>query len=167
MMTPTHCLRFTLAHHAWAISRLLDECERLTPEQFDRELGIGPGSLRVNIAHTLEAMLFFADNFAGRDYIEPADLATLSASITGLRTLLDRAGAALRSSMLAAAERGLGPTTHWPNAPQGVMSTPAAIAQVFDHAIAHRAQCINMLKRLGVPPPDLDPMTFESTGLPW
>lgn len=166
-MTYSSSLRFTLAHHHWALESLLTECERLTPEQFDRELGIGPGSLRVNIAHTIEVMYFFADNFAGRDYTEPADLATLSASITGLRTLLSRASTALRTSMLAAAESGPNPTTHWPNAPRGVMSTPAAIAQVFDHTIAHRAQCINMLKRLGVTPPDLDPMTFESTGLPW
>ncbi len=156
-------LRFTLAHHEWAIARLLDECERLTAEQFDRDLGIGPGSLRINIAHTLEAMLFFADNFATREFVEPAGLASLGTTVTGLRTLLARASVSLRDSMMGAVEAGLGPRVHWPNAPGGSMSVAAAIAQVFDHAIAHRAQCVNMLKRLGVPPPDLDPMTFEAS----
>lgn len=160
-------LRFTLAHHAWAIACLLDECEELTPEQFDRELGIGPGSLRVNIAHTIEVMFFFADNFAEREYVERADFQALSSSISGLRSLLARAGEELRAAILSAVQRGLPDRVAWPSTPGRTMSAAAALAQVFDHAIAHRAQCVNMLKRLGVPPPDLDPMTFEEAGLPW
>lgn len=171
-MTPTSSLshashlRFTLAHHAWAISRLLDECERLTPEQFEQDMSIGPGSLCVNIAHTIEAVFFFADNFAGREYVERTDFQAASATISGLRVLLARASEELRTAMLAATDRGLPDRIHWPSTPGRTMSAPAALAQVFDHAIAHRAQCINMLKRLGVPPPDLDPMTFEEAGQP-
>jgi uncharacterized damage-inducible protein DinB len=159
-------LRFTLAHNAWALSRLLDECEKLTPAQFEQDFDIGPGSLRVNLAHTIEAIFFFADNFEGRAYVERDDFQALSTTILGLRSLLARASDELRVAILAAAERGLPDRIPWPSTPGRTMSAPAALAQVFDHAIAHRAQCVNMLKRLGVPAPDLDPMTFEEAGQP-
>lgn len=134
----------------------------------EEELGIGPGSLRVNIAHTIEVMFFFADNFAGRAYVEPPHFAPQSATLAGLRSLLSEADTCLRAAILGASERGLGDRVHWPNAEQGSLPTEAAIAQVFDHAALHRTQCINMLKRLGVRPvPDLDPMSFQAAGVPW
>lgn len=160
---PAH-IRFTLAHNTWAIERLLTECERLTPEQFDRDLGIGPGSLRLNIAHTVEVMLFFADTLAGRTYTQPPDLQSLSATVPGLRTILARAHAALAASLAHAADRGIPDPIPWPSAPRAEMPAAAALAQVFDHAIAHRAQCVNMLKRHGLAAPDLDPMTFAESG---
>lgn len=161
-------IRFQLAHSAWALGQLLDAAAALAPERLEEDLNIGPGPLRENIAHTIECMYFFADNFAGREYVERAGFASRARTITGLRAMLGEAQGELASAMLAAAERGFEARVHWPNADEKSLPTAAAIAQVFDHAALHRTQCINMLKRLGVRPvPDLDPMTFQSTGLPW
>lgn len=160
--------RFEIEHGAWALRRLIDHARGLPAGAAERGMGIGPGSLRANIAHTIETMFFFADCFAGQVYAEPADFAGLSTTFDGLRALLDRAHAHLRESMLGAIARGLPAMVPWTGTDAGAMPAPAAMAQVFDHAALHRTQCVNMLKRLGVTPvPDLDPMTFVASGATW
>jgi uncharacterized damage-inducible protein DinB len=164
----TDLIRFHLAHSTWAITQLLDAAGSLPADAIEQNLDIGPGGVRENIAHTIEAMFFFADNFAGREYTEPAGFAERARSLSGLRSMLDQAAAKLKSAMLTACEPGLVARVTWPNAEARSLPAAAAVAQVFDHAALHRAQCINMLKRLGFRPvPDLDPMTFQATGLPW
>lgn len=161
-------IRFQLAHSSWALRELIAAAATLPPSRLEEDLNIGPGPLRANIAHTIEVMFFFADNFAGREYTEPPHFASQSQSLAGLRALLAEADDKLRSALLAALARGLGDRILWPNAPEKSLPTSTAIAQTFDHAALHRTQCINMLKRLGVQPvPDLDPMTFASTGAQW
>lgn len=161
-MDLTALIRFQIAHSAWALARLIEHARTLPTAKIEENLGIGPGSLRQNIAHTIECMFYFADNFAGLEYVEPKEFAADSKSLDGLSRLLDSAHAKLRLALLRACERGFGETVHWPNAESGTMPAAAAIAQVFDHATLHRAQCVNMLKRLGVNPvPDLDPMTYQ------
>ncbi|MCC6284854.1 MAG: hypothetical protein IT439_06060 [Phycisphaerales bacterium] len=163
-------IRFQLAHSTWAIGEIIRHARTLPPGAIEENLGIGPGSLRENIAHTVEAMLFFGENFAGRDF-DPArytDVSRCSATLDGLAELLSIASARLAGSVVPACERGLPDRVMWPNAEHGRLPAPAALAQVFDHSTLHRAQCVNMLKRLGVSPvPDLDPMTFCAAGLPW
>lgn len=140
--------RFGIEHSAWALRVLLDHAGRLPAADIERDMNIGPGLLRANLAHTIEAMLFFADCFAGKTYTEPPDFAALSATPSGLRMLLDRAHAALRASMQGAIARGLPVMVPWTGTDAGTMPAAAALAQVFDHAALHRTQCINMLKRL-------------------
>lgn len=164
-MDLTALIRFQIDHSAWALRELISHARMLPPEKIEMDLGIGPGSLRENIAHTIECMFYFADNFAGLEYVETKEFAADSKSLDGLARLLDSAHAKLRLAMLRACERGFGEAVHWPNAESGSMPAAAAISQVFDHSTLHRAQCVNMLKRLGVTPvPDLDPMTYQATG---
>lgn len=163
-MDLTALIRFQIDHSAWALRELIAHARTLPAPKIEESLGIGPGSLRENIAHTIECMFFFADNFAGLEYVEPREFASDSQSLDGLARLLDSAHAKLRLALLRASERGFDETVHWPNAESGTMPAAAAVAQVFDHSTLHRAQCVNMLKRLGVMPvPDLDPMTYQST----
>jgi uncharacterized damage-inducible protein DinB len=136
----------------------------LTPEQLEEDLGIGPGGLRENIAHTIEAMLYFAGNFAGVEWVERPWFQAEVKSVAGLRRLLGLAEAELAAPVLRACARGLA-SVRWPNADGGSLPLTVALAQAIDHATLHRTQAINILKRLGVRPvPDLDPMTFQATG---
>jgi len=166
-MTLAESVRLSLAHSSWAIAQLLSHARRLTDEQFNQDLGIGPGSLRVNIFHVIEAMFFFADCFAERPWTERPNLHSDSTSIDGLARLLDQATRDLGDAMTSAIARGLPDSLAWASSNSGRASGAVAIAQVFDHATLHRTQCIHMLKRLGVSPlPDLDPLSFEAAGLP-
>jgi uncharacterized damage-inducible protein DinB len=166
MMVAEH-VRFGVAHSSWAWAKLLDHAASLAPDAIERDLGIGPGGVRVTIAHAVEVMFFFAACFDGREYEEPPCFAERSATIEGLRGLLAEADGQVREAMLGACSRGLSSPIAWPGGDVPMMPPEAAVAQVFDHATLHRAQCVNMLKRLGVRPvPDLDPMSFIAAGMP-
>ncbi|HEX2838857.1 MAG TPA: hypothetical protein VHN77_12115 [Phycisphaerales bacterium] len=167
-MATVSSITFGIAHSVWALHRLLDCAEGLSADDIERDMGIGPGGVRENIAHTLEAMFFFADNFAGRAYLERDGFAERARTLAGLRGLLVEAERDLRGAMLGAGGFGGKQVVPWDTAAAGSLPVEAAVAQTFDHAALHRTQCINMLKRLGVlPVPDLDPLTFVSTGSPW
>lgn len=160
-MNPAALLDFQLAHSTWALRELIRHARTLPAQAIEQDLGIGPGGVRENIAHVLEAMFFFADNFAGREWHERPSFAALSRSLDGLEQLLDAAATELRDSVLGSLAKGPTDRIPWPNADSGSMPAAAAITQMIDHATLHRAQCVNMLKRLGISPvPDLDPMTF-------
>jgi uncharacterized damage-inducible protein DinB len=161
-------VRFQIEHSVWALGRLIEHARRLPGDSINQDMGIGPGSLRENLAHTIEAMFYFADNFAGRAYVERAGFADHSRTPDGLALLLVDAHRDLNAAMLAAVTAGPRSRVGWPNAETGSLPAAAAIAQVFDHAVLHRTQAVNMLKRLNVRPvPDLDPMTFQATGHRW
>ena len=161
-MTPAELLELQLAHSTWALRELIRCAGMLPADAIEQDLGIGPGGVRENIAHTVEAMFYFADNFAGTPWHEREDFATLSRSLDGLDRLLTRAAAELRDAVLGALFRGRD-RVPWENADSGSLPVAVALSQMIDHATLHRTQCINMLKRLGLTPvPDLDPMTFHA-----
>lgn len=154
-----------LEHNVWATRRLLEACRALSREQWEQRFDIGPGSLAATLSHIVEAMAYFADCFAGKAYERRSDFAARASSVDGLLSLLDEAGRALddavESLVLRHAERG---SVAWRSAPGGKLPVPVALAQVFDHGTHHRAQCLNMLKRLGVEPlPRLDPIAFGTS----
>jgi uncharacterized damage-inducible protein DinB len=160
-------VQFQVEHSVWALRELIRHARTLAPADLEKNLGIGPGSFRENLVHTIEAMVYFGENFAGRDY-DPArypEMKERSKTLDGLSELLDIAHERLRAAMVGACAGGARERVLWPNASGGYLPTAAAIAQVFDHSTLHRAQCVNMLKTLGIDPaPDLDPMTFLAAG---
>lgn len=151
-----------LEHNVWATRRLLEACRPLSRQQWEQNFDIGPGSLAATLSHIVEAMSYFADCFAGKVYERRPDFATRASTPESLLSLLDEAGRALddavESLVLRHAERG---SVAWRSAPGGKLPVPVALAQVFDHGTHHRAQCLNILRRLGVEPlPRLDPIAF-------
>lgn len=162
-MNATALVQLQLDHNAWATRQIIDAARPLPPGAVDTELGIGPGPLRATVEHIIEAMFFFASNFAGTEYQEPSDFQSKSKSLDGLTELLERSAQELNRSMLSLVERaGAGAAVAWPTSHHGSLPAFAAIAQVFDHGSHHRAQCKNMLKRLGVADlPETDPLSME------
>ena len=151
-----------LEHNVWATRRVIEACRPLSRQQWDQSFDLGPGSLSATLAHLVEAMAYYADCFAGRAYERRPDFGARASSPDGLLTLLDESGRALDDSIESLvsrhAERG---SVAWRSAPGGKLPVPLALAQVFDHGTHHRAQCLNMLRRLGVEPlPRIDPIAF-------
>lgn len=151
-----------LEHNVWSTRRLIEACRPLSRQQWEQNFDIGPGSLAATLSHIVETMAYFADCFAGKVYERRPDFAARASTPDTLLSLLDEAGRALddavESLVLRHAERG---SVMWRSAPGGKIPVPVALAQVFDHGTHHRAQCLNMLRRLGVEPlPRLDPIAF-------
>ncbi|MFG0283597.1 MAG: DinB family protein [Phycisphaerales bacterium JB039] len=137
-----------LAHNLWATRTLLEACAKLTPEQWRQTFDMGPGSLHDTTTHILGALRGWADFLAGREprvrleegQRTPQELIELLEEIDADITASVRAHPA---DELVSAERGGRTYT---------FARGAILTHVMTHGFHHRAQCLNMLRRLGVDP---------------
>jgi uncharacterized damage-inducible protein DinB len=137
-----------LAHDHWATRAILDACAPLTAAQFHQRFEMGPGSLHDTLRHTLYAMgawcdVLHARPFRNRDpekqYTVPEMLQILdavSAELIDVSTLHPPHEIVSRTRDSV--------TTKYTRA--------AVLAHVTTHSVHHRAQCLNMLRHLGVDP---------------
>jgi len=141
-------------YHYWARDRMLDAVERLTPEQFTRDLGNSFPSIRDTLVHLYSAEWIWCRRWEGESptaMLSPEafpDLATLRAAWkeheSRLRSLLARRG-----------ERGVQQPIEYRT------TTGQPQAQVFwqmfqhvvNHGSYHRGQVTTMIRQLGAAPP--------------
>lgn len=148
-----------LEHNAWATAVLIDDAARLTAAQFCLRFDIGPGSLHDTLRHIVGAMWRWADRI-GAQPLRPSiedDPETLPPD--ALRRLLAGATEELRG-VVARVEA----TQRWeewmafpvPEGPTYRFTRRAALLHVLTHGMHHRAQALNIRRRLGLPPLGLD-----------
>jgi predicted O-methyltransferase YrrM/uncharacterized damage-inducible protein DinB len=166
---PSDPLDISLAHNAWATRELLRVCEKLDDAQWHRRFDMGPGSLHDTLTHIVGAMLRWADRIDGPPRaLRPSIEDGTQRSAAQLRTLLDDAAAALAASAGRARERGLDTALD-----VTLGGTPyrftlgAMLVHVTTHGMHHRAQCLNMLRRLAAPGvsdalPELDVLEWHA-----
>ena len=143
-----------LTHDRWATGNLLDSCAALSDEQFHREFEMGPGSLHNTLVHVLGAMRGWTDMLRGEMLPPKEPRPRLESegdmSAVELAALLpiigDEFEAAVRTGSFdddILGERG---------GKSYGFKRGAILTHVTTHAMHHRAQCLNMLRQLGVDP---------------
>jgi uncharacterized damage-inducible protein DinB len=148
-----------LGHDAWTTRELLRRAAPLTDEQLDREFDIGRRTLRATLDHIIRNMEIWTDLMADRP-ARPAG----GTSIPELRDRLDRAAPDLAAVAHSVADRGA-----WDERWLDTLDDPptektygGAIAHVITHSMHHRAQVLNMLRRLGARDlPEGDALSWE------
>jgi uncharacterized damage-inducible protein DinB len=155
-----------LGHDEWATRRLLERCRGLTPAQFTQRFDMGPGSLHDTLTHVVSAMRRWADRIEGRPLRESLEKPAAPRPPAELVRYLDEAARDLRSVAARIDSAGTLDETFqvsFAGAPAPITLTRGtAIVHVATHGAHHRAQCLNMLRRLGVAdPPDLDAVEWE------
>jgi uncharacterized damage-inducible protein DinB len=141
-------LDILLSHDKWATRQILQACAGLSEEQFHRRFDIGPGSLHDTTTHILGAMRRWGDMLAGREQrprLEgtrrpPAELLTLLDEIAS-----DFAGSARRHPVEEIVSGVRDGKTY-------TFARGVVISHVATHSMHHRAQCLNMLRQLGIKP---------------
>ena len=137
-----------LAHDAWATREIIGVCIGLNDEQFHRRFEMGPGSLHDTVTHTIAAMRVWTDILAQRE-VRPRIEGTK-------RTLaeLEQLHAEAAAELAAVAKRHpLDEVVVRVREGKSYPSTRGAvITHVTTHGMHHRAQCLNMLRHLGVNP---------------
>jgi uncharacterized damage-inducible protein DinB len=144
-------LQILVAHDRWATARVLDACGGLTDEQFHRRFEIGPGSLHDALTHVVSAMRAWTETLAGREAGPRLQDDGRRRTPVELRALHEEACAKF------AAEAGRRPvgervTRRVRDGRTIELTRGAVLAQVVTHGMHHRAQCLNMLRQLGVTP---------------
>jgi uncharacterized damage-inducible protein DinB len=149
-MPTSDLLQILLAHDPWATQQILDACLKLTAEQFHQRFDMGPGSLHDTTAHIIGAMQAWTQTLAGQPMGARIDK-------DGQRCTPEQLKAALHTaaSELAAEAHRLpltGMVSRERDGKTFQFTRGAVLAHMATHAMHHRAQCLNMLKQLGVKP---------------
>ena len=148
MMPTSDPLEILRAHDLWATNNLLEACTKLSSEQFHKRFEMGPGSLHDTITHILGAMQGWGDLLAGREqrpHLEGTKRTPqeLMQRLDEISNDLDVSSADHRVDELVSGSRGEKSYT---------FARGAVLTHVMTHGMHHRAQCLNMLRRLGVDP---------------
>jgi uncharacterized damage-inducible protein DinB len=141
-------LTILLAHNEWATRNIIEACATLPHEQFHRRFEMGPGSLHDTLAHLLAAMRVWGDLLAGRE--QRPRLEGTQRSTGELLKLLDEIAADLAASAKAHPLDGL--VTRIRDGKSYAFTRGAVLTHVTTHGMHHRAQCLNMLRHVGVQP---------------
>jgi len=147
-MAQTDPSEILLIHHRWANEQLLAACEGLTDEQFDREFEMSLGTLRKTLTHVAGALQGWGDMIAGRE--QRPRLEEEPFSIAQLRELYDKVTTDFENTTRANPAHGIATGNKGGNSYS--FTRGGVLTHVMTHAVHHRAQCINMLRHMGIDP---------------
>jgi uncharacterized damage-inducible protein DinB len=144
-------LQILLTHDHWATARVLDACAGLTDDAFQRRFDMGPGSLHDTLTHILGAMRTWTDTLAGVEPRPRLEADGQRRTPAQLRHLLDES---CRELSIQAGRRPLSEIVvrRLRDGRTIEMTRGAVLTHVTTHGMHHRAQCLNMLRQLGVTP---------------
>ena len=149
-MATSEPLDILLTHNRWAMRSVLEACAGLRPDQFHQRFEMGPGSLHDTLTHVLAAMRGWGDMLAGREQRERLDEDGAKRTPQELLALLDEIADDLEASAHGH------PTDEQVTGARGgrtfTFLRGGVLTHVTTHGMHHRAQCINMLRQLGIDP---------------
>lgn len=146
-MTTTEPGLVLIETNLWATRLVLDACEALTDEQFHRRFEMGLGSLHDTLRHTIGAIRGWTDVLAQRESRpRPEQGATLS--IDQLRAMLDESHEEFRDWATRGSHADVLNVER--DGKPYAFTRGGILVHVTTHAMHHRAQCLNMLRQLGV-----------------
>lgn len=146
-----------IAHDRWANGLLYERCRSLSEEQFHQRFEMGCGSIHDNLVHNLGAMRGWADVLNASESRPRLEMDRRS--IDELVALHDQVtvefeAAALQGEFADVLIRDRGEKVY-------TFTRGGILVHVMTHSMHHRAQCLNMLRHLGVE--DLP----ASSGMEW
>jgi len=141
-------LDILLAHDRWATLELLGVCRGLTEEEFGRVFPMGVGSLKMTVGHMVWAMMTWTDTLEGREVKGRPAAYEAGFSAGELVGMHERAFAAFEAAARRHPVEGVVKRVR--EGREHLFSRGAVITHVATHGMHHRAQCLNMLRQLGV-----------------
>jgi uncharacterized damage-inducible protein DinB len=143
-------LDILLAHDRWATGQIIAACVPLGDDPFHRMFEMGRGSLHDATTHILAAMGSWTDVLAGREQRPRIDQDGVRRTSAELLAILDQIGGDLAA---AARSRPIDElVSRHREGKTYTFTRGGVITHVTTHGMHHRAQCLNMLRHLGVKP---------------
>lgn len=145
-MAITDSVKVMIAHDRWANGLMYDACRALSEEQFHQRFEMGEGSLHDNLLHNLGAMRGWTDvlnEVPNRPRLEDTKLSIDELAELHRWVTKDFEKAAYRQPSETMIHRDRGERSY-------TFPVGGIISHVMTHSMHHRAQCLNMLRHLGV-----------------
>jgi uncharacterized damage-inducible protein DinB len=153
-------LQHLIDYHYWARDRLLAAVERLSPDQFTKDLGSSSPSVRDTVGHLYFAEWAWNERWHGRSPTAPPPPFEDAASVKQAWTTLE---SQVRGFVKELTDDDISRVIEY----RLLSGTPGASAiwqmvhQVVNHASYHRGQVTTMIRQLGgVPPQSMDLITW-------
>jgi len=165
-MPASNPLDILLEHDKWATRQILLACEKLSPDQFAQKFDLGPGSLQATTTHMIAAMKTWNDTLAQRPQLPRIDQTGASYSPAQLLQLHDEVATEFITLAKSHPFDQLVKRTR--EGKEYTFTRGGIITHVATHGMHHRAQCLNMLKHLGLKPLPLSSVVewIRTTDLP-
>ncbi|MDP9173458.1 MAG: DinB family protein [Planctomycetota bacterium] len=138
-----------LAHDTWATRQILKACEALSPEQFHQKFEMGMGTLHDTTLHILAAMVGWGNGLAGRD-VRPRPELLPHRTAVELQRMQDEIAPEFAALIRAHPLNEI--ISRSREGKTRSFTRGAVLTHVATHGMHHRAQCLNMLRHLGVKP---------------
>ncbi len=135
-----------LTHDRWATDNILDACASLPQDDFHKSFEMGPGSLHDTLTHMLAAMQAWGDMLAERPIRERLEGETRT--IEQLKAMHEEIAEDFAATIKAHPLDGS--VTAERRGQSFTFLRGGILTHVTTHGMHHRAQCLNMLRQLGV-----------------
>ena len=147
-------LQTMLDYHYWARDRMFAAIERLTPEQYNRDLGSSFKSVRDTLTHMYAAEWAWFKRWQGESptALLPADRFP---DLASLETVWRDHEGRMRAFIGSLDENGTSRVIHYTllSGQSGASPIWQMLQHVVNHASYHRGQLTTMLRQLGAEPP--------------
>ena len=157
-MTTLTTLRGLFLHNDWARDRVLDAVEPLSDDTLDEPAEMGPGSLRTTLEHLCRAERWWLDRWQGT--ADPPAAPEPARPVAELHDQF-RAIARERNDFLDDRDEAEQLVCTTESGRTMTFALSDMMLHVCNHGFHHRAQTLNMLRRSGAPPPDIDFITLR------
>ncbi len=147
-------LQTLVNYHYWARDRLLDAVERLTPEQYTKNLGNSFSSIRDTLAHLYGADWLWCSRWEGGAPQDLPDVRTFPDKLSDIRTMWKTQEQKVRAVLDRLGEDGINHPMEY-RALDGTSQRQAFWCQLqhlVNHGSYHRGQVTTMLRQLDVAP---------------
>lgn len=159
---PKTLLDEAFAHHVWATLRILDACDKLSPEQLTASSPGTYGSILDTIRHLVgaDASYLFV---MSRERVPNIDEEHMD--LGELRAVMERDGNGWSELLTGGVDPGEVLVRTWDDGSQTQAPYGIRLAQALQHGTDHRSQICTVLTTIGVEPPLIDLWEFgEQTG---
>jgi len=162
-------LRILYDYGYWANGRLFEAISKLSSEQFTQEIGVGHGSIRNTLVHTMSAEWGWLARCGGEartSRLEPNDFPDLDS----IRDTWDKVESYVREFLSQLRDEDLDRFAVYmnPRGEQRSMPVGELMQHAANHGIHHRAQVAIMLRLLGAAAVNVDLLFYysEKRGVP-
>jgi uncharacterized damage-inducible protein DinB len=143
-------LEILIAHDRWATQQMIDACAKVAEQQFRQPFEMGPGSLHNTLIHILSAKRLWTQILAGQQPTPRLDQDGQQRTAAQINQIF---GEVEKAYVAEVRRRPLEETvSRTRDGKTTVLPRGAVFSHVVTHGMHHRAQMLNMLRRLNIKP---------------